>query len=194
MQSRPRDHRDDVTAMLNAWGKGDSSARDDLFALIYTELKRRAVAKLRAERAHHTLSPTDVVNEAYLRLAKQRAGWKNREQFFGVACQIMRRVLVDYARTRLAGKRDGLRVALSDAVVFAPEQDVDVLALDAALSELSQAHPRQSQLIELRFFGGLSLEEAADALSISHATAKRDWRFGRAWLYQRLSAADTSGD
>jgi RNA polymerase sigma factor (TIGR02999 family) len=187
MSSPPRIPRDDVTGLLNAWGQGDPSAREDLFAIVYAELRKRAVAKLRHEHAGHTLSPTEVVHEAYLRLAKQRAGWKNRDQFYAIACQVMRRVLVDYARARQANKRAGLRVTLTEALAIAPDRDLDLLTLDAALTELQAANPRQSRLVELRFFGGLSLEEAAEAMSISLATANRDWRFGRAWLFRRLS-------
>jgi RNA polymerase sigma factor (TIGR02999 family) len=176
----------DVTALLNAWRQGDAVAGDEALGVVYQELRRRAAARLRAERAGHTLSPTEVVHETYLRLATQHRAWQNRGQFFGLACQMMRRVLVDYARTRRRAKRAAPRVTLTEGVALAPALDLDLLAVDAALSDLAAIDPRRSRLVELRFFGGLSLEECADALSISIATAKRDWRFARAWLYRQL--------
>ena len=178
----------DVTGLLNAWTGGDLFARDKAMGAVYLQLKRRAAARLRRERTK-TLSPTEVVHEVYLRLARQRMTWDNRAQFFGVASQMMRRVLVDHARARLAGKRAALRVEWTDDLAMVPERDVELLELDEALTELAEADPRQGRLVELRFFGGLSLEESADALSVSLSTANRDWRFARAWLFRRLSTS-----
>jgi RNA polymerase sigma factor (TIGR02999 family) len=176
----------DVTALLHAWNRGDGGAAQQVMDIVYKDLRRRAAARLRRERSGHTLSPTELVHEAYVRLTRQRSGWENRGQFFGLACEMMRRVLVDHARGRNAGKRAALRVTLHEGVAFAPDADLDLLSLDRALTELEAADARQARLVELRFFGGLSLEDAADALAVSHSTAKRDWRFARAWLFQRL--------
>ena len=157
--------------------------------LIYRELRRRAAAHLRGERRAQTLQPTALVNEAYLRLIDQRAPWQNRKQFFGVASQIMRRILVDRARARRMHKRSGqwARVTLDEAQASTPPVDVDVLDLDAALSELATFDPRKSQIAELRFFAGLSLEETGRALGVSLATVERDWQAARAWLFKTLS-------
>jgi RNA polymerase sigma-70 factor (ECF subfamily) len=160
--------------------------------LVYQELRRRAAAYLRRERRGHTLQPTALVHEAYLKLVDQkRAVWQNRAQFFGVASQMMRRLLVDRARARRMAKRSGqwARVTLDDAQRAIPPVDVDVLDLDAALSRLSAFDPRKSQLAELRFFSGLSLEEAGKVLGISIATAERDWQAARAWLFKELGGA-----
>jgi RNA polymerase sigma-70 factor (ECF subfamily) len=157
--------------------------------LVYQELRRRAAAYLRRERRGHTLQPTALVHEAYLKLVDQkRAVWQNRAQFFGVASQMMRRLLVDRARARRMAKRSGrwARVTLDDAQRATPPVDVDVLDLDAALSRLSAFDPRKSQLAELRFFSGLSLEEAGRVLGVSIATAERDWQAARAWLFKEL--------
>jgi RNA polymerase sigma factor (TIGR02999 family) len=181
----------DVTALLHAWSNGDIGARDRLMALIYGELRRRAAVHLRRERPDHTLQATALVHEAYLRLVDQRAPWHNRGQFFGLASQIMRRILVDRARARKMNKRSGqwARVVLDDAQAVTPPVDVDVLDLDAALTELATFDPRKSQIAELRFFSGLSLEETATALGLSVATVERHWQAARAWLFARLSGA-----
>jgi len=179
----------DVTALLHAWNAGDAAARDRLVALVYADLRRRAAAQLRRERRGMTLQPTALVNEAYLRLVDQRRiVWQNRGQFFGVACQMMRRILVDRARAHRMAKRSGQwrRVTLDDRLRAAASIDVDVLDLDAALTRLAEFDPRKSQLAEMRFFGGLSLEEAGEALGISIATAERDWQAARAWLLKEL--------
>ena len=179
----------DVTALLQAWTAGDTDARDQLMAVLYRELHRRAAAQLRRERPGHTLQPTALVHEAYLRLIDQRrVVWQNRGQFFGVACQIMRRILVDHARAHRMAKRSGqwARVTLDEKARATPPIDVDVLDLDAAMTRLAAFDPRKSQLAELRFFGGLSLEEAGEALGISLATAERDWQAARAWLLKEL--------
>ena len=181
----------DVTELLNAWGKGDLAARDQLMRVVYGQLRRRARAYLQREPAGHVLQPTALVHEAYLRLTKQkRAVWENREQFYGIAAQMMRRILVDHARARKMGKRSGrlARVTLADVRAAQPRA-VDVLDLDRALEELAGFDPRKSQVAELRFFAGLSLEETGRVLDISIATVEREWQAGRAWLYSRLTQA-----
>jgi RNA polymerase sigma factor (TIGR02999 family) len=187
----PSDPKDapagDVTRLLQAWSEGDADARDRLIPVVYDELRRRASAHLRRERRDHTLRPTDLVHETYLRLCEQNAAWQNREQFFGVASRLMRRILVDHARARGAAKRGrALRVTLVEGLVGAAVEEPDLLDLDAALEELQGLDGRQASLVELRFFGGLTLEEAASALGISRATANREWAMAKAWLYRRL--------
>jgi RNA polymerase sigma factor (TIGR02999 family) len=180
----------DLTALLHAWTAGDTDARDQLMAVLYRELRRLAAARLRRERPGHSLQPTALVHEAYLRLVDQRRmEWRNRGQFFGVASEMMRRILVDRARAHRMAKRSGrwARVTLYEAARVAPAVDVDVLDLDAALTRLADFDPRKSRLAELRFFGGLSIEEASEALGVSHATAERDWQTARAWLLKELS-------
>jgi RNA polymerase sigma factor (TIGR02999 family) len=178
-----------VSALLKAWGHGDLAARDLLMPLVYEELRRRAKAYLRRERLGHTLEPTALVHEAYLRLIKQdRIVWENRAQFYGVAAQMMRRILVDHARARNMAKRSGAwaRVTLAAVATGDRPRDVELLDLDKALEELAAFDARKSQVAELRFFGGLSLEEAAHVLDISMATVEREWQAARAWLYSRL--------
>jgi RNA polymerase sigma factor (TIGR02999 family) len=180
----------DVTELLHAWSGGDLPPRDRLMPLVYQELRKRAAAYLKRERRDHTLQPTALVHEAYLRLVDQRrAVWQNRAQFFGVASQMMRRILVDRARRRAGSRRSGRwqRVTL-DGAPATPPADVDVLDLDAALNELASFDERKSRVAELRFFGGLSVEETAEALEISSATVERDWQAARAWLFKTLSA------
>ena len=177
----------DVTRLLHAWNEGDPAARDQLIPIIYAELRRRAAAHLRRERRGHTLRPTDLVHETYMRLRAQNAAWQNREQLFAVASRLMRRILVDHARSRGAAKRGGgMRVTLVEDAARTGPAEPDLLDLDAALDELAGLDPRQAQLVELRFFGGLDIEEAARALGVSVATANRDWVTARAWLYRRL--------
>jgi RNA polymerase sigma factor (TIGR02999 family) len=179
----------DVTGLLQAWRGGDIDARDRLATAVYEELRRRAAAYLRRERIGHTLQPTALVHEVFLLLVKQdRTAWQNRAQFFGVASQMMRRLLVDRARARNMAKRSGrwARVTL-DEEVFQGQPVVDVLDIDRALSELAAFDARKSQVAELRFFGGLSLEETGHVLGISVATVEREWQAARAWLYARLT-------
>jgi RNA polymerase sigma factor (TIGR02999 family) len=179
----------DLSALLKAWGRGDLAARDQLMPLVYEELRRRARAYLRREPAGHALQPTALVHEAYLRLISQdRLVWENRAQFYGVAAQMMRRILVDHARARKMAKRSGqwTRISLAEFVAERKPRDVELLDLDAALSELAAFDLRKSQVAELRFFGGLSLEETSHVLSISIATVEREWQAARAWLYSRL--------
>ena len=176
-----------VTRLLEAWSSGDLRARDELMPMVYGELRRRAAAHLKRERPGHTLRPTDLLHEAYLRLCVQNAGFKNRDHFFGVASRLMRRVLVDHARARSAAKRGkGLRVTLAADMAPAASPPADVLELDAALDELAALDEREAQVVELRFFGGLTLQETARVLGISLATAKNDWAHAKAWLFARL--------
>ena len=185
-----RDPDADVSGLLQAWRGGDVEARDRLLTVVYQELRRRAAAHLRRERAGHTLQPTALVHEVYLRLVKQdRADWQNRAQFFGVASQMMRRILVDRARARNRAKRSGgwARVTLDEEVAQSQAREVDVLDLDRALSELATFDTRKSQVAELRFFGGLSLEETGQRVGLSVATLEREWQATRAWLYARLT-------
>lgn len=178
--------------MLLAWGKGDQAAGDRLLPVVYAELHRRAAAAMRREQDGHTLQPTALVNEAYMRLFDQhRVAWQNRAQFYGVAAQLMRRILIDHAREHLAGKRGGgaRQVTLSGIEVAPTDDAVDVLALHEALERLAALDPRQARLVELRYFGGLNIEETAEALEVSPATVKRDWAIARAWLKRELATS-----
>jgi RNA polymerase sigma factor (TIGR02999 family) len=180
-----------VTQLLLKWGKGDQAALDELMPLVYGELRRLANNYLRRERVNHTLQATALVNEAYMRLVDQRnARWQNRAQFFGVAAQLMRRILVDHARLHQAQKRGGSdqqRLSLTDVDRAAGKPDIDLLALHEALNELTEIDPQQGRIVELKFFGGLSIEETAEVLGIGHATVERDWKMARAWLRNKLS-------
>jgi RNA polymerase sigma factor (TIGR02999 family) len=179
----------DISALLTAWSRGDLGARDRLMPVVYEELRRRAKAYLRRERVGHTLQPTALVHETYLRLIKQeRIEWQSRAQFYGIAAQMMRRILVDHARAHQMAKRSGqwTRVSLDDVVAPHHAQNVDVLDLHTALEELAGFDARKSQIAELRFFGGLTLEETGQILNVSIATVEREWQAGRAWLYSRL--------
>jgi RNA polymerase sigma-70 factor (ECF subfamily) len=182
-------HAGTVSQLLLAWGQGDLQAREHLVPLVHQELRKRAAAYLRRERRDHTLQPTALVNEAYVRLmGQQRVAWRNRAQFFGVAAQIMRRLLVDHARERHAAKRQGgLRVTLDDLVGSAPPIDCELLMLDEALQALARLDQRQAHIVELKYFGGLSEEEVAAVLSLSRATITREWQSPRAWLYRRMT-------
>jgi RNA polymerase sigma factor (TIGR02999 family) len=189
----------DVSGLLEAWNRGDVEARERLMGVVYQELRRRAAAHLRRERVELTLQPTALVHEAYLRLVRQDAMvWQNRAQFFGIASQMMRRILVDRARARNTIKRSGrwARVTLDEGVAQHQAREVEVLDLDRALVELATFDPRKSRIAELRFFGGLSLEEAGFVLGLSVATLEREWQAARAWLYARLTglAGGTSHD
>jgi RNA polymerase sigma factor (TIGR02999 family) len=179
----------DVTALLLAWGQGETSARDQLFDVVYDELRRLARSRLRRERPDASLAPTALVNETYLKLVDQRrVQWQNRAHFFAIAGRLMRRILVDRARSRLAEKRGGsVTVPLEGIDIELIPPDVDLLALDAALENLAAVDRRQSQLVELRFFAGLTVEEAAVALDVAPITVKRDWALARAWLFRELS-------
>jgi RNA polymerase sigma factor (TIGR02999 family) len=177
--------------MLVAWGRGDPAADSRLIAVVYEDLRRVARRRLRAERADHSLAPTALVHEAYLRLVDlRRVRWQNRAQFFAIAARVMRQILVDHARARAAAKRGGpgWKVPLAEAAGALAPPDVDLLDLDAALGKLAAIDPRLGDLVVLRFFGGLSVEEAAEALELSPATVKRDWTRARAWLFRELRA------
>jgi RNA polymerase sigma factor (TIGR02999 family) len=181
----------DVTLLLQAVCSGDQAAYSRLYEAVYAELRHVAAANMRRESPGHTLQPTALVHEAYLRLAPGLSGLENRRHFFGAAAEAMRRILVDHARQRLAGKRGaGLeRVTLSGLDVPADEEGgADVLDIDAALTELGRERPRLAELVKLRYFAGMSIEEAAEAQGTSPATAKRDWAFARAWLAERVES------
>lgn len=178
----------EATELLLAWSQGDKAAGEEFFPVVYVELRRLARSRLRRERPDHTLQPTALVHEAYLRLAAQRTLGCDRSQFFAIAACMMRRILINHARDRAAAKRGGgtLGIPLDEALEFAESKHIDLLQLDEALLELEKLAPRQSQIVELRFFGGLSLEETARALRISTATVERQWRTARAWLHSHL--------
>lgn len=181
--------RRDLTELLGDWGRGDAGALNELLPLVYAELRRVAARQLRRERDDHTLEPTALVHEAYLRLVQQRCvDWRNRAHFFGVAAHVMRRILVDHARRHDAVKRgDGVRrVPMDCAVSAAAPPEVPVLALDRALLRLEAMDPSLATIVELRAFGGLTIEEAAQVLEVSPSTAKREWRTARAWLTREL--------
>ena len=182
-------HEDDVTGLLVAWGKRDRAADSRLMAVVYEELRRVARRRLRAERADHSLAPTALVHEAYLRLVDlRRVRWQNRAQFFAIAARLMRQILVDHARAHLAAKRGGpgWKVPLADNLGATMPRDVHVLDLDAALRKLETLDSRLGELVVLRFFGGMTVEEAAEGLGLSPATVKRDWSRARAWLFREL--------
>ena len=180
-----------VTALLKDWGDGDPQAFEELLPLVYNELRRRAAAYLRRERPNHTLQATALVNEAYLRLIDQRlVGWKNRGHFFAIAAQAMRRILVDHAKARHRNKRGGSAedLPLEEALIGPDSNDsIDIIALDEAMSRLAEMDAQQAKLVELRYFVGLSLEEAADVLNISRSTATREWTIAKAWLFRELT-------
>lgn len=180
-----------VTQLLVRWGDGDQAALDELMPLVQRELHRLAKNYLRRERVNHTLQPTALVNEAYLKLVDQNnARWQNRAQFFGVAAQLMRRILVDHARSHQAQKRGGSdqqRLSLTNVESATDGPNLDLLALHEALNELAEIDPQQSRIVELKFFGGLSIEETSEVLGIGHATVERDWKMARAWLRRKLS-------
>jgi RNA polymerase sigma-70 factor, ECF subfamily len=183
-----------VTEMLIKWSKGDQSVYADLMDVIYDELHKRAKHYLVRERSGHTLQPTALVHEVYLRLIKQKdVKWQNRAHFFGVAAMMMRRILVEHARRRFADKRGGddFRLSIDEALNIPQQRDVQLLALDDALNTLAGLDPRQSKIVELRFFGGLSVEETAEVLNISPITVTREWRLAKMWLYHELNKANS---
>src|SRR5918992_1070772 len=184
----------DVTQLLLAWGAGDQTAGERLLPAVYAELRRQAARAMRRESSEHTLQATALVHEAYLRLIDQRrVEWRNRAHFFGVAAQMMRRILVDHARARHAAKRGGgvkqLTLGDADAAEQDAQQGLDLLALHEALERLASLDADQARLVELRYFGGLSIEETAEALDVSPATIKREWAIARAWLRRELNAS-----
>jgi RNA polymerase sigma factor (TIGR02999 family) len=187
------DPRFEVTELLRQWSDGRPEALDRLLPEIYAELRRLASSYLRRERPDHTLQPTALVHEAFFKLVDQRAvQWQSRAHFFGIAAQAMRRILVDHARAHAADKRGAgeRKVSLEDAQIAGKAIDFDVLALDEALSRLAVFDPQQSRVVELRFFGGLTMEETAEVLHISPATVGREWTMARAWLYAELRRTD----
>ena len=179
----------DVTTLLNKLADGDQAAAAQLVPLVYDELRRIAAHRLRHERPGHTLEATALVHEAYLKLAGQpNARWQNRAQFFGVASQLMRRILVDYARTQQRIRRGGRqqKVSLDEVLLIAPDRTDELLAVHESLSRLEKLDPRQGRIVELRYFGGLSIDEAAQVLDVSPKTVMRDWKIAKAWLYGEL--------
>jgi len=176
-----------VTDLLALWAKGDQQALEDLTPIVYKELRLLAASYLRKERQGHTLQPTALVNEAYLRLVDQKSpNWQNRAHFFGVAARLMRQILVDHARRKNADKRAGLSVPLEEAVSFQQERGSELVALDLGLQALEKVDERKCRAVELRYFGGLSTEEIAQALEVSPVTVRRDLRMAEAWLYDQM--------
>lgn len=181
-----------VTELLKDWSGGDQTAADKLMPLVYEELRRLAHQYMRREKPGHTLQTSALVNEAYVRLVDQsKIQWASRAHFFGIAAHLMRQILVDQARRRNVAKRGhgALRVSLNEATAVAQEQSASVMALDDALKSLEQIDPRKSRIVELRFFGGMSIEETAEALKVSPGTVMREWTFARAWLRNQMSGA-----
>jgi RNA polymerase sigma-70 factor (ECF subfamily) len=185
--------RGDVTVLLGRLAEGKGEVSSQLISLVYKELRKLAGGYMRRERTDHTLQPTALVHEAYLKLVEQRSvNWQSRAHFFGIAAQLMRRILVDHARGHLRDKRGGgvIPVPLDEALVFAPEQSSELVKLDQSLERLAKLDPRQSKIVELRFFGGLTVEQTAEVLGISPKTVKRDWSVAKAWLHGDLKTND----
>ncbi|MDQ3747741.1 MAG: sigma-70 family RNA polymerase sigma factor [Acidobacteriota bacterium] len=180
-----------ITRLLNQWSNGDAEVIDDLMPLVYVELRRQASGYLRRERSNHTLQPTALINEAYLKLIDQRdVKWQNRAHFFAIAAQAMRRILVDYARERHREKRGGAaeNLPLDEALtIVSQEKSVDLVALDEALNKLAKFDERQAKVVELRYFSGLSIDETAEVLNVSNVTIRRDWNMAKAWLHQEIT-------
>ncbi|HXY06646.1 MAG TPA: ECF-type sigma factor [Terriglobales bacterium] len=184
----------EVTSLLNRLAEGDQDAADRLVPLVYDELRRLATRRLRHERPFHTLQATALVHEAYLRLAEQRnAKWQNRAQFFAVASQVMRRILVDYARTQQRIRRGGKqqKLAFDEVVLVSPDRTGEVLAVNESLSRLEKLDPRQGRIVELRYFGGLTIEEIADVVGVASKTVARELKVAKAWLYGHLNQKHT---
>ena len=182
----------EITQQLIAWSKGDKSALERLIPAVYQELRRMADYYLRGEQSGHSLQPTALVHEAYLRLIDQtQVEWQNRAHFFGVAAQMMRRILIDHAKAKHRVKRGGTapRVSLDESVNFSQERAAELLALDDALQVLGQLDERKSRIVELRYFGGLTVEETAQVLGVSDKTVMRDWKLAKAWLYDEINRA-----
>jgi len=180
----------DITQLLLAWSDGDREALEKLTPLVYRELKKLAESYMRRERAGHSLQPTALAHEAYIKLIdQQNVQWQNRAHFFGIAAQAMRRILVDHARARLAGKRGsgGAVVSLDEAVDVSDQRADQLIALDEALKRLAELDPKRGRVVELKYFGGMTLEETAEVLGVSRAKVIREWRMAKAWLYGELS-------
>jgi RNA polymerase sigma factor (TIGR02999 family) len=189
-ESRSSTPSGDPSRLLLAWCAGDKSALSELIPLVYKELRWLARRQMRGERAGHSLQTTDLVNEAYLRLVDQRhARWEHRSQFFAVAAAMMRRILVDHARRHRYQKRGGnaIRIDMDDVALMSPAQPDDIVALDDALRRLEQYDKRKSSVVELRYFGGLTVNEIAELLGVAPITVKRDWSMAKAWLYRQMS-------
>ena len=184
----------DLTGLLVRWSQGDKGALDQLLPAVYDELHRMAARYVRRERPDHTLEPTALIHEAYLRLVDQHSvKWGNRAHFFGIAAQVMRQILVDYARAHQAAKRGGskIKVPLDEALHGSPKhEELDLIALDAALTQLAKLDPEQGRLVELRYFAGLTIEETAEVMGISPATVKRKWTASRAWLRREIHRSE----
>jgi RNA polymerase sigma factor (TIGR02999 family) len=195
MTQDAHDEPSDVTQLLNAWGNGRQEALDELMPIVYQELRKLARGYLRSERNEHTLQPTALVNEAYLRLVDQKnVRWQNRSHFFGIASQLMRRILVDHARKRQSEKRGGGEVPLPfDEAKGVPTKPRDLVALDDALTDFATLDPRAAKIVELRQFGGLSIDETAEILEISPATVKREWTAAKAWLRRATLQGEQGG-
>lgn len=183
------DSPQNVTQLLNAWRDGDDEALEKLIPLVYEELHRLAARYMRRERPGHTLQTTALVNEAYCRLIDQREAWQNRAHFYGIAAQLMRRILVDHAKNRLREKRGGgaLKISLDDTALVAESQSSQLLLLDDALKRLAELDPKKSRIVELKFFGGLTIEEMAELEELSKRTVEREWRKAKAWLYHAIN-------
>ena len=191
-EKTPETEAQEVTRLLQSLNAGNREAVDALVPLVYAELRKLAAHYLKAEREEHTLQPTALVHEAFLRLVEQETAWQNRTHFFAMAANLMRRILVDYARSHTAEKRGGEaeKIALEDAFVFVKERPSEMIALDEALNKLAKIDPRRSRVVELKFFGGLTTEEIAEVLKLSTDTVKRDWKFARNWLLRELAHAE----
>lgn len=192
MKKNPSRQHQEITQLLVEWSDGNQSALDELYPLVYEELHRLARRYMSRERKGHTLQTTALINEAYVRLVDQRnVHWANRSHFFAISAQIMRRILIDYARRNAYAKRGGgaHQVSLEEAATVVPDQSVDLVRLDEALKSLAEMDPRRSQVVELRYFGGLNNEEIAGVLKVSENTVTRDWNMARAWLYQQLGGS-----
>ncbi len=185
------DNSQQITQLLNRWSNGDAEVLDNLMPLVYEELRRQASGYLRRERSNHTLQPTALINEAYLKLIDQRdVKWQNRAHFFAIAAQAMRRILVDYARERKREKRGGAaeNLPLDEALtIVSQEKSVDLVALDEALNKLAKFDERQAKVVELRYFSGLSIDETAEVLNVSNITIRRDWSMAKAWLFHEIT-------
>ena len=193
----PAPSAQNVTRLLQAWSQGEDAALEELLPLVHQELRRLARRYMFGERPEHTLQATALVNEAYLRLVSSRqVNWQNRAHFFAISAQLMRRILVDHARARGYRKRGGgaAKITLDEALVRPPEKGQDLVALDDALKELAGVDPRKSKVVELRFFGGLSVEETAEVLKVSPETVQRDWRLAKAWLVREMGKAAATGN
>ena len=192
MQNAPPD---DVTTLLRAWGEGDQSALDALTPIVYKELSRLAQGYMKRERVGHSLQATALVNEAYIRLVDyKRMQWQNRAHFFAVSAQLMRRILVEHARRRNLKRGRGVQhIALDETMLLGSDRATDLAALDDALNALAGLDPRKAHIVEMRFFGGLSVEETAEVLKVSSVTVMRDWSTAKAWLYRELTNRTTDG-